>query len=233
MQGEDWGAFVAALGLARSGDSEAVENLVAGFGRRRPVADSSSSPPRHTAGIVVFDERGDVAVVLHSINSSHWGDTGLFVDGVSIPDAGAFQQELIAAVGPGQRVPEWDTPTIVLRDGRPFLGSVSIGAAYHEVNVQNVLAVLGHGLDPRSALDRPQIRKKWPYDQPLRQPTGPGEFARSILESVQTLGMDLVIPDDPGGAGFGGYWAGVRVDPETGRLQGARSRPQNGFVIGY
>ncbi|MDH3733270.1 MAG: gamma-glutamyltransferase [Gemmatimonadota bacterium] len=234
VETDGWPDFVQRLALARSGDSEAVENLVAGFGRRQAATDSSESePPRHTAGIVVFDSRGDVAVLLHSINSSHWGDTGLFVDGVSIPDAGAFQQELIAAVGPGNRVPEWDTPTIVLRDGSPFLGSVSIGAAYHEVNVQNVLHVLAWGLDPGAALDRPQIRKKWPYHLPLRQPTGPGEFDRGLLEAVRALGMDLQIPEDPAGVGFGGYWAGIRVDPGTGRLQGARSRPQNGRVLGY
>jgi hypothetical protein len=44
--------------------------------------------------------------------------------------------------------------------------------------------------------------------------------------------MDLDIPGEGESVGFGGYWAGVRVDPVTGRLQGARSRGQNGYVLG-
>lgn len=99
MREAEWANFQRAVAEARAGDSEAVENLTSGFGRRRPSIDTvGTEPPRHTAGVVVFDAYGDVAVVLHSINSSQWGDTGLFVGGVSIPDAGAFQQALIAAV---------------------------------------------------------------------------------------------------------------------------------------
>ncbi|MFV1988563.1 MAG: gamma-glutamyltransferase, partial [Gemmatimonadota bacterium] len=50
MRQSTWQEFTRDIGLARSGDSEAVENLVAGFGRRRAAADSTSEPPRHTAG---------------------------------------------------------------------------------------------------------------------------------------------------------------------------------------
>lgn len=141
-------------------------------------------------------------------------------------------RSLLAAVGPGARVPEWDTPTIVLRGGVPVLGCVSIGAAYHEVNVQNLIAALAFDMDPQAALELPQLRKKWPYDQPLRQPTGDGQFDRDLLEAVRDLGMDLEIVEDAATAGFGGYWVGVRRDPGTGQLQGARSPSQNGHVIG-
>jgi gamma-glutamyltranspeptidase/glutathione hydrolase len=40
-----------------------------------------------------------MAVVNHTINSQLWGDTGLFVDGISIPDSASFQGDEIAKAG--------------------------------------------------------------------------------------------------------------------------------------
>ena len=186
----------------------------------------------HTAGIIAVDRAGNMAVVLHSINSSLYGDTGLFVGGISIPDAAAFQQDLVARVGPGQRVPEWDTPTIVLRDGKPYLGSTTIGGGYHEVNIQNLMNVLAFDMAPAEAALQPRIRKKWPTFNPLRQPYGgPGEYSLEILEAVRGMGMDIEPTPLGAPASFGGAWVGVRVDPTTGSLQGART-PGTGAIIG-
>jgi gamma-glutamyltranspeptidase/glutathione hydrolase len=46
----------------------------------------------HSAGVVAVDGQGNVAAVLHSINTAVWGTTGIFVDGISIPDSASFQQ---------------------------------------------------------------------------------------------------------------------------------------------
>ena len=43
----------------------------------------------HSDANVVVDASGNMAVLLHSINTLNWGTTGIFVDGVSIPDSGA------------------------------------------------------------------------------------------------------------------------------------------------
>src|SRR5262249_51497305 len=76
----------------------------------------------HTDGLVVVDQWGNMAVVNHTINTMLWGDTGLFVDGVSIPDSARFQGEEIARAGPGNRLPNGMSPLIVCRDGKPVLG---------------------------------------------------------------------------------------------------------------
>src|SRR5262245_1697284 len=60
----------------------------------------------HSAGVVAVDTQGNVAAVLHSINTNLWGTTGIFVDGISIPDSAAFQQSQIARIKPGDRLPE-------------------------------------------------------------------------------------------------------------------------------
>ena len=58
----------------------------------------------HSDTLVVFDRHGNVAAFVHSINTVTWGSTGIFVEGISIPDSASFQQEKIARVGRGVRV---------------------------------------------------------------------------------------------------------------------------------
>ncbi len=252
MQTDTWVDVHQAVAEAREADAAVIESLTDGFGRRRSSddeddedeagntdpgnddgdADLEDEEGRHTAGIIAVDEAGNMAVVLHSINSSIYGETGLFVGGITIPDAAAFQQDLVMRVGPGQRVPEWDTPTIVLKDGRPYLGSTTIGGGYHEVNIQNLMNVLAFDMEPAEAAVQPRIRKKWPTFDPLRQPYGaPGEYSLEILEAVRDMGMDIVPTPAGNPASFGGAWVGVRIDPETGVLQGARTGG-TGAIVG-
>ena len=236
MQTDTWVEVHQAVAEAREADAGTIESLADGWGRRRSSQDEDDDDEdeegHHTAGIIAVDAAGDMAVVLHSINSSLYGDTGLFVGGISIPDAAAFQQDLVQRVGPGQRVPEWDTPTIVLRDGKPYLGSTTIGGGYHEVNIQNLMNVLAFDMDPAEAAVQPRIRKKWPTFNPLRQPYGgPGEYSLEILEAVRDMGMDIEPTPMGAPASFGGAWVGVRIDPESGVLQGGRT-PGTGAIVG-
>src|SRR5262249_12693405 len=75
--------------------------------------------PADCDGIVVVDRWCNVAAVTHSINTTLWGDTGLFVGGISIPDSAAFQQAAMKEAGPGKRLPDPMCPLIVLHAGRP------------------------------------------------------------------------------------------------------------------
>ena len=65
--------------------------------------------------------------MIHTINTAGWGTTGIFVDGVSIPDSGAQQQRSMLAVGPGGRMPDHGVPLIGLRDGRPVFRDLRWG----------------------------------------------------------------------------------------------------------
>ena len=56
---------------------------------------------------------------MHSINALFWGETGIAIDGVIIPDSAAHQQEMMAAAGAGNRLPDPTNPVIILRDGVP------------------------------------------------------------------------------------------------------------------
>src|SRR5215510_12141290 len=73
----------------------------------------------HSAGVVAVDEQGNMAAVLHTVNAVVWGTTGIFVDGISIPDSASFQQSQIARIKPGDRLPEGTNPVIVLKNDKP------------------------------------------------------------------------------------------------------------------
>lgn len=121
-------------------------------------------------------------------------------------------------------------PTIVLKDGRPYLGSVSIGAAFHEVNVENLLSVLEFGLNPRTAVDQPQIRKKWPVSDPLHLPAG--EFSTPLVEALRARRLEVDAVTDLSLASPAGSWAGVRFDSARGRWQAGLTRQRKGWAIG-
>ena len=99
----------------------------------------------HSDFALAADADGNVVAVCHSINTSLWGTTGIFVDGISIPDAACFQQQELAAITPGDPLPNPTNPTIVLRNGKPVLASSSIGAGLVHTTFQCVHAALAQG----------------------------------------------------------------------------------------
>jgi gamma-glutamyltranspeptidase/glutathione hydrolase len=223
MQSAEWSAFRADAIAGRRQGSEAIEKLLTGWGRRRP---------QHTAGVVVVDQAGNVAVVMHSINSSFWG-TGIMVGGIAIPDPGGFQQYLIASVGPGAKLPEPDNPLIVLRDGKPVLASSCIGAGLHEVAIQGVVDVLDFGMTPAQAVLMPALRKNWPLDEPLRLPVGGSGFPDSTVRGLGRLGFTVEAITGSEGLSLAGYWVAIAIDSGARRLRAGLTPGFNSGAEGY
>lgn len=197
----------------------------------------------HSDFVVAVDEAGNVAALCHTINTSLWGNTGLFVDGISIPDSASFQQALLAEVGPGQHLPFLANPAVALRDGRPVLASSSIGAGLHPVTLQCLHAVLGLGVPVDEAVRRPlfheldnlagdsvnslitQNADAGPPAQVIEDGFGP-----EILRSTQELGVRLAIRPTKDWTIPRGYWGGISLGDG---LVGGRTAFTNGAVEGY
>jgi gamma-glutamyltranspeptidase/glutathione hydrolase len=96
----------------------------------------------HSDAVVAIDRSGNVAALCHSNNTYFWGNTGLFVGGVSIPDPASHQQHAILQAGPGRRLPDFMNPAIAIRRSDPVLACSAIGASLHEVTVQSLVEVL-------------------------------------------------------------------------------------------
>ncbi len=84
----------------------------------------------HSNALVVVDKDGNVAVMTHTINSVIWGDTGIVVGGIPIPDSAGFQQARLATLTPGEHLPNVIADTLVLdSDNRPVLAAGVIGSS--------------------------------------------------------------------------------------------------------
>jgi gamma-glutamyltranspeptidase/glutathione hydrolase len=113
--------------------------------------------PRNSAVIIVIDRWGNVAAIVHSINSSPWGSTGIVVGGIPISDAAGFQQLRLAAIKPGDRVPDEMAPTIVLRETKPVLATASVGSSEIFETTRILLGILGNETDCLSILAAPPL----------------------------------------------------------------------------
>ena len=186
---------------------------------------AANSP--HTDGLVVVDRWGNMAVINHTINSMLWGKTGLFVDGVSIPDSASFQGPDIAQVGPGNHLPVGMCPLIVCRDGKPFLGSAAVGGGLHAKTLQMLANSLDFGMDPQTAVDMPTF-VGWGAGQ-----VEADVFDAKVIQEVEQMGLSIEVVSSKQAAISRGYWAGAQVDPVTRRIKGGVSRGLGGGVVGY
>jgi gamma-glutamyltranspeptidase/glutathione hydrolase len=174
-----------------------------------------------------------VAALTHSINTTAWGNTGIFVAGVSVPDSAAFQQEAIKQAGPGNRLPDRMCPLIVTRDGRPVLASSAIGAGLHQRNVQVLAGVLAFGMDAQAAVDAPAfLLPEWSARRCVAQ-VGEASFEKPLLEGVRRLGQEVKVLSPEAAEAFTGYWAGIAIDCKTGRPRGAGTAELPSHAEGY
>jgi gamma-glutamyltranspeptidase/glutathione hydrolase len=181
----------------------------------------------HTDGLVVVDRWGSMAVVNHTINSMLWGETGLFVDGISIPDSARFQAEEIRKSGPGNRLPNGMSPLIICLDGKPVLGSAATGGGLHARTLQVLVSILEFGMNPQAAVDAPAF-VGWSPGQ-----VEEGTFEPEVLEGLRKMGLKVEMVSRKRAGIYRGYWAGVQVDPVTHRLKGGVSRGMEGGVAAY
>ncbi len=203
--------------------AKTVAKLIAGFGERKkeePEIDENARPD-HTAGIVVVDSKGNMAALVHSVTSAIWGELGLFVDGVSVVDPGAFSQFNINRIGPGQKLLESSPgcPAIALRDGVATAGCGAVGASYDTFAHQGLVNLLLYELPHQEAALQPMFRKNWPPGVPLRQPQGEGEFEADIIKAVRDLGIDITSVEDPDQATHGSVFVGAGT-ARSGQLEG-------------
>jgi gamma-glutamyltranspeptidase len=225
LSGPGWKSLDSTLRVINASESsEAIEGILKSVRR----------PPSHSDAVVAVDSAGNMVALVHTINTVTWGTTGIFVDGVSIPDAATFQQAAIKAVGPGNRVPEQTNPLLVLKGGRPFLASSSIGSGLFQITVQSLHNVLDFGMDPQVAVDTAQfLKNEWLPKESHILTVPPGAFRAALLDSVQAKGQPVREVAPAGQGLLRGYWVGIKRDPVTGRWRGGRSTFLNGSVESY
>jgi len=193
-----------------------------------------SAGDNHSAGVVAVDAQGDVAAVLHSINSSHYLGGGIFVDGISIPDSASIQQGQIAKVKPGDRLPEVTNPVIVLKDGKPHLASSSIGSGLHQTTMNNLVNVLDFGMDLKKSIVTPNFMGPFAWNSLWgAEALAEGDFDENLVQAVIAKGQAIKLLSKIEARAQRGYWVAIQIDAKTGKRVGVAPPGSNGCVAGY
>ncbi len=181
--------------------------------------------PRHSNAVVVIDKEGSIAAITHTINSVIWGDTGIVVGGIPIPDSAGFQQTLLATIKPGDRVPNEMVQTIVFTGGKPTMATAAIGSSGMLETVKLVLAVAGQGLDLATVQAAPPPLYNFMLARPgqsamtrgLAIPDGayPVEFVKNL----EALNVKVTKIPAATANGLRGTVVAVKIDPDTGERQ--------------
>lgn len=153
--------------------------------------------PHHSAGVVVVDRWGNVAALVHSINTMPWGTTGIVVGGVPLSDAAGFQQSRLIHVKPGDRVPDDMAPVIVVKANKPVLAVATVGVSLVPETVRIILGALGHRAEANTLLSSPPLL--YNYAAPAsgesyiwkRQLVPEGAYDSEFLQQLQSIGVKV------------------------------------------
>jgi len=190
--------------------------------------------PKHSDTVVAIDKWGNMTSVVHSINSAVFGATGIIVDGVSIGDSGAIQKDIVAAAGPGNRLPDPVEHGILFKNNEPVLAFSSMAVGLHFQTAQSLINVMDFGMTPKEALDAPAFfAPETDFSSSL--PTSvarilKGEFSGEFLEKLTVPYKEISKIE----ARYShGLWVGATRNPKTGELKAASHPLTNGQAVGF
>lgn len=217
----------------------ASKSMEAGAGNPAPY----ESP--ETTHFTIVDPDGNVVSSTYTLNDSYGAGvtakgTGIllnnemddFTSKVGVPnDYGLIQGEA-NAIAPKKRPLSSMTPTIVLKDGKPFFAIGSPGGPTIINTVLHViLNVLDFGMTLQQAIDAPRFHHQWLPDHIFWEEFGVNPDTRAALEKMGHAFRPL--PGMSRAAGFIGDAHGVMIDPATGVRMGASDPRLGGVAVGW
>src|SRR5256886_5621080 len=193
--------------------------------------------PGHTTHYSVVDPAGNTVSVTTTLNDDFGARVtaeGLgfllndemddFAAKPGVPNIYGLIQGPANAIGPGKRPLSAMTPTIMLKDGKPFLILGSPGGPRIITTVANILmGVIDYGMNIQEAVNASRIHHQWlPDEVYVERGTSPDTAAL-----LQQMGHHVVTED---------YWSDgecVAIDLKTGERLGASDVRNNGKAVGY
>ncbi|HXQ83681.1 MAG TPA: gamma-glutamyltransferase [Xanthobacteraceae bacterium] len=191
---------------------------------------------RNTTHFSVVDRFGNAVSNTYTLNFSYGlglvaEDTGILLnneldDFAAKPEApnayGLIGYEANAP-GPGKRPLSSMTPTIVLRDGKPFLVTGSPGGSRIITAVLQVIVnVIDRGMDIAGAVAAPRVHNQWLPDQVFAEPA----LADDIVAALEVRG-DKVVAQRPFTSANS-----IMITPE-GFVGAADPRTRGALAVGY
>lgn len=187
----------------------------------------------------VADSAGNCVSVTTTLNSSY--GCKLVVEGAGfllnnemddfsakpgVPNIYGLVGSTANAIMPGKRMLSSMTPTIVLKDGRPWLIVGSPGGSQIITTVlQTVLNMIDFRMDVQEAVDAPRFHHQWLPDKITFERRA---FQTDVVEHLSSLGHRL----DETGPNMGSVQA-IFFDEKRGLLLGASDPRGYGEAVGY
>ena len=205
-----------------------------------PLIGAPDREPGDTTAIEVVDKDGNL---FSATPSSGWLLGGAFVAGdTGVPMSNRMQAFRLDPASPnvlagGKRPRTTLTPTVVLKDGKPFLAIGTPGGDSQDQQILLVLLnIIDFGLDVQAAVEAPRVNSLHPqssFDDHRAQP-GVLEVERTVrpevIEELRRRGHILRLRA-PYGISTGIVAAGV--DPATGLLRGGADPRRERAIIAY
>lgn len=164
-----------------------------------------------TTHFSVVDSSGNAVSNTYTLNFSF--GSGIAVEGAGfllnnemddfsakpgVPNAYGLIGGAANAIEPGKRMLSSMSPTIVLKDGRPFIVTGSPGGArIITTTLQVIMNVVDHGMNIQEAVNAPRIHHQWLPDE-LRIEEG---INPDTVELLKHKGHKVVVKDAMGAAG--------------------------------
>ncbi len=220
---------------------------------RRVLLDSSKATPSrllghgaieikegmHTTHYSIVDQWGNAVSVTTTINS--WYGNKIVVDGAGFflnnemddfaakpgaPNQFGLLGGSANSVQPNKRMLSAMTPTIVLKDGQPYLIVGSPGGSTIITSVlQVVLNVLDHRMNVAEANEAPRFHHQWMPDTIQCERFG---FPKDVIQNLEARGYAI----RPRGGTLGRIEA-IQIDRKNGFLFGATDPRGYGAAVGY
>ena len=180
-----------------------------------PPADNG---PHHSNAIVVVDKDGNIAAVTHTINAVIWGDTGIVVGGIPIPDSAAFQQARLSNLKAGERLPHEIIDVIAFTGKTPVLATASIGSSLVPESLRVLLGYLGQRQDLPTLMAAPAVMANLDFGQlnqvPGERPVGlvAGAYSAEFVATLKERKLPVTEVPTATAAGLRGTLAAVAID---------------------
>jgi gamma-glutamyltranspeptidase/glutathione hydrolase len=193
--------------------------------------------PENTTHYSVVDLAGNAVAVTTTLNGSF--GSGVTVEGLGfllnnemddftakpgVPNTYGLIQGPANAISPGKRPLSAMTPTIVLKDSKPFLVLGAEGGPRIITTVANIfMGVVDYGMNLQEAVNASRFHHQWlPDEVYVERGTSPDTAAL-----LQQMGHHVVSED---------YWSDgecIAIDLKTGERLGASDVRNNGKAVGY
>jgi gamma-glutamyltranspeptidase / glutathione hydrolase len=183
---------------------------------------------RSTTHCCAMDDEGNVVSTTQTLNNG-------FGSKVTVPGTGMLLNNCMTlmdptpgrtnSIAPGKRILSSMSPTIVLKDGKPFMAIGTPGGARIFGSVmQAIINVIDHGMTLQEAVEAPRL---WDRGPTLELETGFADLSE-LRSEMERRGHSVETP-----LKVAGGMNGILVNQDTGLLHGAACWRADGAPMGF